>query len=100
MKRAIIVALGVGTVVTSAAALSIGNNAIPAQHPSAPDELSRARIQGAAREAHREVIEARYREARARCDALGGLQRDHCFIKAHAVRGRALLEAHAPYTRN
>jgi hypothetical protein len=95
-----LVALGIGAVITSAAALGIGNPSVPVQHPSAQDEISRARIQGAAREAHREAIEARYREARAQCEPLGGVRRDHCLIKAHARRGRALLESHAPYTRN
>ena len=100
MKRAILVALGTGAIITSAAALGIGVPSISGQHPSAQDDISRARIQGAAREAHREAIEARYREVRAQCDALGGVRRDHCLIKAHAFRGHALLEAHAPYTRN
>ena len=100
MRRAILVALGIGAVITSAAALGIGNPSVPVQHPSAQDEISRARIQSAAREAHRDAIEARYREVRSQCDSLGGARRDHCLIKAHAFRGRALLEAHAPYTRN
>ena len=100
MKRAILVALGTGAIITSAAALGIGIPSIPLQHPSAQDEISRARIQGVAREAHREAIEARYREVRAQCDSLGGARRDHCLIKAHAFRGRALLESQAPYTRN
>jgi len=99
MKRAILVALGTGAVITSAAALGIGNTSAPLQQLSAQDEIARARIQGAAREAQREMIEARYREVRAQCDALGGARRDHCLIKAHAFRGRALLETHAPYTR-
>src|SRR5213078_4863114 len=72
MKRAILVALGIGAVITSAAALGIGNSSVPLQQPSAQDEISRARIQGAAREAHREAIDARYREVRAQCDALAG----------------------------
>jgi len=100
MKRAILVALGTGAVITSAAALGIGNASVPVQRPSAQDEISRARIQAAAREAHRAAIEARYRDVRAQCDALGGARRDQCLIKAHAFRGRALLESHAPYTRN
>ena len=100
MKRAIFVALGTGAVITSAAALGLGTQAIPGQASSAHDEFQRTRIQVAAREAQREIIDSRYREARAECEPLGGLKRDQCFIKAHAARGRALLDQHAPYTRN
>jgi hypothetical protein len=99
MKRAIFIALGTGAVITSAAALSLGTG-IPTQASSAHDEIERTRIQLAAREGQREMIDARYREARAQCDTLGGLKRDQCLIKAHAYRGRALLQSHAPYTRN
>jgi hypothetical protein len=35
--------------------------------------------------------------ARAKCQAVNGSKRDHCLVKAHAGRGRALLEAQAPY---
>jgi len=38
-------------------------------------------------------------DERARCESLGGAKRDACFIDAHAVRGRALLEIQAPYER-
>jgi len=99
MKRAIFVALGTGAVITSAAALSLGTQ-VPGQASSAHDEFQRTRIQAAAREALREQIDERYREARAQCEPLGGFKRDQCQIRAHAVRGRALLDSHAPYTRN
>ena len=100
MKRAIFVALGTGAVITSAAALTVGTPSLPASLAAPHDELGRARLQSAARQAHRENVEARYLAARARCETLGGVKRDHCFIKAHAFRGRALLEEHQPYTRN
>ncbi|HZZ92262.1 MAG TPA: hypothetical protein VFE23_06850 [Usitatibacter sp.] len=50
-----------------------------------------------ARDAQRARIDARYQVARARCQALAGFQKDTCLISAHAARGRALLQAHAPY---
>jgi hypothetical protein len=97
MKRAILVALGTGALITSAAAVSIGT-ALPAIPSLQHDGLDRARIHAAAREAHRERIEARYLALRSRCDALKvGTQRDDCLISAHAFRGRALLDSHAPY---
>jgi hypothetical protein len=52
---------------------------------------------GSARGAQRARIEARYQVDRAKCATLGGLKRDQCFISAHAARGRAMLEAAAPY---
>ena len=55
------------------------------------------RTRDAARDAQRARIEARYFIERAQCAALGGLKRDQCQIAAHAARGRALLEAAAPY---
>ena len=51
----------------------------------------------AARAAQRARIDARYLVDRARCDTLGGFRRDQCLIEAHAARGRALIEASAPY---
>ena len=55
------------------------------------------RTQESARNAQRARIEARYLVERAACGALGGFKRDRCLIAAHATRGRALLEAAAPY---
>jgi hypothetical protein len=60
-------------------------------------EESFRRTSHAAREAQRARIDARYQVARAKCQAVAGFKRDHCLINAHAVRGRALLEAQAPY---
>jgi hypothetical protein len=57
------------------------------------------RTEEAARGAQRARIEARYQVARARCAAVGGFERDQCYIAAHAARGRALLESQDPYAR-
>jgi hypothetical protein len=141
MRRAIVVALGIGAVVTSAAAFSVGAGeepgtltqaqfaatlqAIEAQRAArearcdqaggferefcrieaAADESVRIaeaeaayrRTQHATRAAQRARIEARYQVERAKCGALGGLKRDRCLVKVHATRGRAMLEAAAPY---
>jgi hypothetical protein len=51
----------------------------------------------ATRAAQRAKIEARYEVARARCAVLRGFERDQCYIAAHALRGRALLESQDPY---
>ena len=98
MKRAILVALGTGAIISSAAALSVGTVSIPRKPVSAHNEYEQSRIRMAARGAQREQIDVRYRAARAQCDALGGLKRDNCLINAHAARGRALLDTHTPYT--
>ena len=45
-------------------------------------------------------VEQRYEAERARCAVLPFAQRDTCFIEAHAARGRALMEAAAPYARS
>ena len=143
MKRAIVVALGTGAIIASAAALGIG-----AAVSSAPATMSYAEYQAAmrgaeslreltlarcdaleaferescrteaganeivrmadidesfrrtqysSRTAQRARIEARYQVDRARCSPLGGLKRDKCLVSVHAEKGRALLEAAAPY---
>jgi hypothetical protein len=144
MKRAILVALGTGAIISSAAAIGIGTAVIS----TAPEimtkseygaalagiEMTRAEIlaaceaesgvakdvcrtevsadetvrvadieesfrrsHDAAREAQRARIDARYQVTRAKCQAVNGFKRDQCLIDAHATRGRALLEAQAPY---
>jgi hypothetical protein len=98
MRRAILVALGIGTFITSAAAITMGGGAAPAVEP-ARSELERSRIAQEARAGQRARVETRYLEERARCEGLGGAKRDACFIGAHALRGRALLEIQAPYAR-
>jgi len=51
----------------------------------------------AERAAQRARIDARYQMERARCTAVNGVRRDRCLVQAHAAKGRALLEAAAPY---
>lgn len=50
-----------------------------------------------ARALQRARIDARYQVERARCGTLGGYKRDRCLVRAHAAKGRALLEAASPY---
>lgn len=142
--RAIVVALGTGAFITSAAALSISGNDASMQEldrqayeaslrgiqavreariercdalAAANDrdycrtealafELVRVaeveqafrRTEQSARALQRARIDARYQTDRARCAAVpGGTQREKCLVKAHAARGRALLQAAAPY---
>jgi hypothetical protein len=98
MKRAIFVALGTGAAITSAAAISIGASTLEAgPHPAPRGEYQVAMLHQSARESQRARIEARYQTDRARCDSVSGFKRDKCLIKAHAAKGRAMLEAAAPY---
>ena len=142
MKRAIVVALGTGALITSAAALSltdtpeVSGSMARAEYDRARVELqdgmtrvmaacgaflapvdewcrTEAQAAGMVREAEieqayrrtpqsaralqRARIDAKYQLDRARCGALGGYRRDKCFVQAHAAKGRALLEAAAPY---
>ena len=78
MKRAILVALGIGVVASSAAALGIGK----APEPTAGVPKTRAE--------QRLRIDEHYLAERERCASLGGYQRDRCLVKAHANRGRAM----------
>lgn len=100
MRRAILVALGIGTIVTSAAAIGITATAMPEsvstlQGPLSAVEMKRS--EASARDAQRARIEQRYQAERAQCESLGGLRHDRCLITAHAHHGHALLEAAAPY---
>ena len=143
MKRAILVALGTGAVITSAvAAIGFGSGfasgetieaaqyrsalAVIAQERREEQERCEAlkghsgdicRVAAEAREATRTAeleaayrrthaaaraaqlarIDARYAVARAKCAPLGGFARDTCLVEAHALKGRALLEAQVPY---
>ena len=141
MKRAILVALGTGAVISSAAAIGISAALGPTpetmtraeydaamQRIGSTREISRAQCAGAgdeslclatvradervrsaqleaayrrteqtARDAQRARIDARYELDRAKCEPLRGLRKDKCLIAAHATKGRALLEANAPY---
>ncbi len=95
-KRAILVALGTGLVISSATALDIGaRGTTPIASPDDVVQVSRARE--AARSTQREQIQARFVVEREQCAALRGYQREKCVVRAHANRGRALLDAAAPY---
>ncbi len=50
-----------------------------------------------ARAMQRARIELRYQAERARCASFRGAQRDQCFIAAHTLKGRALLDSASPY---
>jgi hypothetical protein len=95
MKRAVWIAIATGTMISGAADIGVD-----AQSPAAPHALAhfeRAAALQSARDAQRSGIEARYQAERTSCEALGGAVRDRCFIDAHARKGRAMLEAAAPY---
>ena len=95
--RAILIALGTGVVISSAAALDLagaGELAGPVAHN---DEVQIARARDSARGEQRNRIESRYLTEREACATLRGYQREKCVVKAHANKGRALLEAAAPY---
>jgi hypothetical protein len=64
---------------------------------SADVEVAYRRTEQATRAAQRARIDARYQVEHAKCGTLAGFARDKCFIRAHATKGRALLEAQAPY---
>jgi hypothetical protein len=55
------------------------------------------RTEHAERALQRARIDARYQVDRARCNGVNGVRRDRCLVQAHATKGRALLEAAAPY---
>jgi hypothetical protein len=97
MNRAILIALGIGVVVSSAAALDIGAAREPAAAQVHDPVVHTARARESARAEQRARIDERYQAERGRCSSLGGYQRDKCLVKAHANRGRAMLEAAAPY---
>ncbi|HEX4333957.1 MAG TPA: hypothetical protein VH040_17605 [Usitatibacter sp.] len=100
MRRSILVALGIGFIVTSAAAIGITSTAMPEAAAGPRGDLTftqMKRFESSARDAQRARIDERYEAERARCDPLRGLLHDRCLISAHAHRGHALLEAAAPY---
>ena len=104
MKRAIVVALGVAVVASSAAGFGISaasRSAPPLMQctRSADTDMCRMRVASAARVDLRARIEARYEADRAKCAPLAGAPKDSCLIAAHAARGRTLLEAASPYER-
>jgi len=98
MKRAVLMALGVGAIITSAAAFSIGTTSNAGAGAESPaGSLAPMHAQRLAREAQRAGIESRYQLDRLRCSSLGGARRDQCLIDAHATRGRSMLAAATPY---
>jgi hypothetical protein len=97
MKRTILVALGIGVAVSSAAALDIGAARQPASAAVNDPIVHAARTRESARTEQRVRIDERYLAERERCSRLGGFQRDECLVTAHANRGRAMLETAAPY---
>ena len=97
MKRAILVALGVGAIVSSAAAFSVGAGGEAGASLTQDRYLAKLRLIEVSRASQRARIEARYQAERAQCAALGGVKRDTCMVQVHATRGRAMLDAAAPY---
>ncbi len=95
MNRAVWIALATGTMITGAAA--IGVEAPMASATNGLTHVQRATTLESARQAQRDAIESRYQADRTKCDAVGGVRRDNCLIDAHARKGRAMLEAAAPY---
>lgn len=95
MKRAVWIAVLLGTMISGAAAIGIDSQSTPVS--AASTDLERNALLDAARRAQREGIESRYQSDRSACEPLGGARRDDCFIQAHARKGRALLEAATPY---
>ena len=95
MKRAVWIAVALGTMISGAAAIGIDTQSTPA--PAASSHFTRSVALDLARRAQRDAIEARYLADRTQCEALGGARRDRCLIDSHARKGRALLEAAAPY---
>jgi hypothetical protein len=100
MRRSILVALGIGFIVTSAAAIGLTATAMPEAAVGPQGDLTLTqmkRFEASARDAQRARIDERYQAERARCEPLRGLSHDRCLISAHAHHGHALLEAAAPY---
>lgn len=97
MKRAVFVALGTVLVISSAAALDLGTTGVAAPAAGMDVAAHAWRTRDAARSAQRQQIQARYLAERDKCMALAGKLRERCVVAAHASRGRAMLEAAAPY---
>jgi hypothetical protein len=96
-RRAILIALGTGVVISSAAALDIAGAKDTQPAAAQGDPVQIAKVRDTAREQQRSRINARYETEREACGQLRGYQREKCLVKAHANKGRALLEAAAPY---
>jgi hypothetical protein len=87
MKRAILVALGTGTLITSAAAFSLGAG-------GDGQELTQSQFSATLRS-----IEAQRMAADARCDLSSGFEREFCRIEAAAEESVRIAEAEAAYRR-
>lgn len=87
MKRAIIVALGTGAIITSAAAFSIAANEVPA--PLGFDEYVTALRK----------IDVTHSVRMARCDTASGFERDFCRIEAESDQSVRRADAEAAYRR-
>lgn len=87
MRRAIIVALGTGAIITSAAAFSIGANESGA--PLSFDEYV----------ATLRTIDVSFAARSARCDVASGFERDFCRIEAESDQSVRKADAEAAYRR-
>jgi len=87
MRRTMLVALGTGAIITSAAAFTLGG-------ADAPSALSQQQYSAALR-----AIEAQRVASDARCDQAGGFERDLCRIEAQAEESVRIAEADAAYRR-
>ncbi|HET6265821.1 MAG TPA: hypothetical protein VFD95_13230 [Usitatibacter sp.] len=87
MRRAILVALGIGAVVTSAAAFSIGAGEDSAQ-------LTREQFAAELR-----AIESQRAANEVRCSRATGFERDFCRIEAQAEESVRIADAEAAYRR-
>lgn len=88
MKRSILVALGTGAVISSAAAFSVG----------AGDE-SAARLTQSQYSAKVRAIEASRSAGVAECDAKPGIERDFCRVEVDAEQAVRSADAEAAYRR-
>ena len=95
MKRRFWIALLTGTTISGAAAIGVEAPTTPLAQPLT--QAQRAVRLETARQAQRDMIEARYQAERAQCDSLGGARRDRCLIDAHARKGLLMMETAAPY---
>jgi hypothetical protein len=88
MRRAILVALGTGAIITSAAAFSVGGN------PGPGFQMTQRQY-----EARLHAIEARRAAHDARCDVAMGAERELCRIEAAAEESVSIAEAEAAFRR-
>lgn len=87
MRRAIVVALGTGAIITSAAAFSVGG--ADGTRPLTQTQYAAAL----------HSIEAQRVAQETRCDQFAGFERDFCRIEAAAEESVRMAEAEAAYRR-